>query len=80
MAGLKVVPIMTFPDGNLDLEDLRLKAEKHKDRLAAFMVRTRLLAVILSDHGLTDHISIDIWCLRKRRTRCIPCFIPFDQT
>ena len=39
MAGLKVVPVKTHADGNLDLEDLRSKAEQHKDNLAAFMVR-----------------------------------------
>ncbi|KAF7981097.1 hypothetical protein HWV62_34801 [Athelia sp. TMB] len=38
MAGLKVVPVKTHHDGNLDLEDLRAKAEKHKDNLAAFMI------------------------------------------
>nr|BDS00030.1 glycine cleavage system P protein [Mycoleptodonoides aitchisonii] len=38
MAGLKVVPVKTHADGNLDLEDLQAKAEKHKDRLAAFMI------------------------------------------
>jgi len=38
MAGLKVVAVKVHPDGNLDLEDLRTKAEKHKDNLAAFMV------------------------------------------
>src|ERR1700756_355628 len=40
MAGLKVVPIKSLVDGSLDLEDLRAKAEKHKDNLAAFMVIT----------------------------------------
>lgn len=39
MAGLKVVPVKTHHDGNLDLEDLKVKAEKYKDKLAAFMVR-----------------------------------------
>jgi len=39
MAGLKVVPVKTHTDGNLDLDDLKAKAEKHKDKLAAFMVR-----------------------------------------
>lgn len=43
MAGLKVVAIKVHPDGNLDLEDLRTKAEKHKDNLAAFMVPSILL-------------------------------------
>ncbi|KAG8709127.1 glycine decarboxylase subunit P, partial [Ceratobasidium sp. 395] len=38
MAGLKVVPIKNLANGNLDLEDLKAKAEKHKDRLAAFMI------------------------------------------
>ena len=39
MAGLKVVPVKTLVDGSLDLEDLKEKAAKHKDNLAAFMVR-----------------------------------------
>jgi glycine dehydrogenase len=39
MAGLKVVPVKTHADGDLDLEDLKTKAEKHKNKLAAFMVR-----------------------------------------
>ncbi|TFK36966.1 glycine cleavage system P-protein-domain-containing protein [Crucibulum laeve] len=38
MAGLKVVAVKVHSDGNLDLEDLKTKAEKHKDQLAAFMI------------------------------------------
>ncbi|KAL1708787.1 glycine cleavage system P-protein-domain-containing protein [Schizophyllum commune] len=38
MAGLKVVPVKALNDGSLDLEDLKEKAEKHKDNLAAFMI------------------------------------------
>ncbi|KAG8219512.1 glycine cleavage system P-protein-domain-containing protein [Butyriboletus roseoflavus] len=38
MAGLKVVPVKTHADGNLDLVDLKAKAEKHKDNLAACMI------------------------------------------
>lgn len=38
MAGLKVVPVKTLTDGSLDLADLKEKAEKHKDNLAAFMI------------------------------------------
>lgn len=38
MAGMKVVAIKNQADGSLDLEDLQVKAEKHKDNLAAFMV------------------------------------------
>ncbi|CAD6890065.1 unnamed protein product [Tilletia laevis] len=38
MAGMRVVSVKTLPDGSLDLEDLRAKAEKHRGELAAFMV------------------------------------------
>jgi glycine dehydrogenase len=39
MAGMKVVPIKCdTKTGNLDIEDLRVKCEKHKDELAAIMV------------------------------------------
>ncbi|EJC98691.1 glycine dehydrogenase [Fomitiporia mediterranea MF3/22] len=38
MAGLKVVSVKVLPDGGLDLEDLRAKAEQYKDQLAAFMI------------------------------------------
>ncbi|KAF9074811.1 glycine cleavage system P-protein-domain-containing protein [Rhodocollybia butyracea] len=38
MAGLKVVSVKVHEDGNLDLQDLKSKAEKHKDKLAAFMI------------------------------------------
>lgn len=49
MAGLKVVSIKSLADGSLDLEDLRAKAEKHKDKLAAFMVIT-----IFKNVGMTS--------------------------
>jgi glycine dehydrogenase len=45
MAGLKVVAVKVHPDGNLDLDDLRAKAEKHKDDLAAFMVNLFTIAL-----------------------------------
>lgn len=38
MAGMKVVPVKVHATGFLDLEDLRAKADKHRDNLAAFMV------------------------------------------
>jgi glycine dehydrogenase len=38
MIGYKVVPIKALEDGSLDLADLKEKATKHKDNLAAFMV------------------------------------------
>ena len=38
MAGMKVVVTKTTEEGNIDVEDLREKAELHKDNLAALMV------------------------------------------
>lgn len=38
LAGMKVVVTKCDERGNLDIEDLRAKAEKHKDNLAALMV------------------------------------------
>jgi glycine dehydrogenase len=38
MAGLKVVAVACDDDGNIDLADLRSKAEAHKANLAALMV------------------------------------------
>ncbi|WP_299115306.1 aminomethyl-transferring glycine dehydrogenase [uncultured Winogradskyella sp.] len=38
MAGMKVVVTKASDDGNIDVEDLRAKAELHKDNLAALMV------------------------------------------
>lgn len=38
MAGMKVVVTKTSENGNIDLEDLREKAEFHKENLAALMV------------------------------------------
>jgi glycine dehydrogenase len=38
MAGMDVVPVGCDMDGNVDLADLRAKAEKYADRLAAIMI------------------------------------------
>lgn len=38
MAGMKVIGVRCDDNGNIDVEDLRKKAEKHKDDLAALMV------------------------------------------
>jgi glycine dehydrogenase len=38
MAGMKVVVVATDADGNVDMDDLRAKAEQHADRLSALMV------------------------------------------
>ena len=38
MAGLKVVAVACDPEGNIDMPDLRAKAEAHRQRLACLMV------------------------------------------
>ncbi|MBF2026620.1 MAG: aminomethyl-transferring glycine dehydrogenase [Oscillatoriales cyanobacterium C42_A2020_001] len=38
MAGMKVVPVDCDKDGNIDVADLKAKAEKYQDTLAALMV------------------------------------------
>ncbi|MGB3672623.1 MAG: aminomethyl-transferring glycine dehydrogenase [Phormidesmis sp.] len=38
MAGMKVVAVNCDDDGNIDVDDLTLKAQKHKDNLSALMV------------------------------------------
>jgi len=38
VAGYKVVVIKTADNGNIDIDDLRLKADKYKDELAAIMI------------------------------------------
>jgi glycine dehydrogenase len=38
MAGFKVVPVACLKDGDIDLADLRAKADRHKTDLAALMV------------------------------------------
>ena len=38
MAGLTVVVVKSDENGNIDIDDLRAKAEQHRDRLAALMI------------------------------------------
>jgi glycine dehydrogenase len=38
MAGMRVVVVKTDPNGNVDLEDLRAKAEQHQAELSALMI------------------------------------------
>ena len=60
MAGLKVVPVKSLPDGSLDHKDLCSKAEKHQDNLAAFMVLLFNMQniVILTQH--IDHLPFNV--------------------
>jgi len=54
MAGLQVVVIKSDQDGNIDLSDLREKAEKYKDNLAALMI------TYPSTHGIFEEDVMDI--------------------
>lgn len=38
MAGMKVVPVVCDSAGNIDVEDLKAKAEKHADKLSTLMI------------------------------------------
>ncbi len=54
MAGMKVVVTKTSENGNIDVDDLREKAELHKDNLAALMV------TYPSTHGVFESAIQDI--------------------
>jgi glycine dehydrogenase len=54
MVGFKVVPVATLKDGDIDVADLRAKAEAHKDDLAALMV------TYPSTHGVFETTIRDI--------------------
>lgn len=54
MAGMKVVVTKCDENGNIDLEDLKAKAELHKDNLAALMV------TYPSTHGVYEELIMDI--------------------
>ena len=54
MAGMKVVVTKTDEDGNIDLEDLKAKAEEHKDNLSALMV------TYPSTHGVYEDTILDV--------------------
>ncbi|MBS0642639.1 MAG: aminomethyl-transferring glycine dehydrogenase [Acetobacteraceae bacterium] len=57
MAGLKVVVVGCDKEGNVDLNDLRAKAEKNADRLAALMI------TYPSTHGVFESAIRDICAL-----------------
>jgi glycine dehydrogenase len=54
MAGMKVVPVSCDEEGNIDIADLKAKAEKHKDNLAALMV------TYPSTHGVFEEGILEI--------------------
>jgi glycine dehydrogenase len=54
MAGMKVVVTKSTEDGNIDVDDLREKAELHKDNLSAVMI------TYPSTHGVFESSIIEI--------------------
>ena len=78
MAGLKVVPVKSLQDGSLDLADLKEKAEKHKDNLAALMVRAEC---IFSFHclinGYRSLIRPHLACSKTAFSMCAICSCHF---
>ncbi|MDZ4710762.1 MAG: aminomethyl-transferring glycine dehydrogenase [bacterium] len=54
MAGMKVVVVSSDANGNIDVEDLKKKAELHKDNLAALMV------TYPSTHGIFEETIQEI--------------------
>ena len=53
MMGLKVVVIKTDDDGNIDLDDLKAKAEQHSDKLSSLMI------TYPSTHGVFEETVIE---------------------
>ena len=54
MAGLSVVVVACDHDGNVDLEDLQAKADKHRENLAALMI------TYPSTHGVFEEAIIQV--------------------
>ncbi|AHG90222.1 Glycine dehydrogenase [decarboxylating] [Gemmatirosa kalamazoonensis] len=54
MAGFKVVVVGTAPNGNVDLDDLKAKAEQHSANLAALMI------TYPSTHGVFEEAIRDV--------------------
>jgi len=54
MCGLRVVPIGCDEHGNIDVDDLRAKAAKHKDRLSSLMV------TYPSTHGVFEEAIAEV--------------------
>ena len=54
MAGMKVVVVECDENGNIDIDDLKEKAEEHKDNLSAFMI------TYPSTHGVFEEGIIEM--------------------
>jgi len=87
MAGFKVVPVACLKDGDIDLADLRAKADTHKDDLAALMVTypsthcvfettIREICEIVHSHG--GQVYMDGANMNAQVGLCRPCDIGAD--
>ena len=54
LCGMKIVTVKSDEKGNVDVEDLKIKAEKHKENLAAVMI------TYPSTHGVFEDAILDI--------------------
>eukprot|EP00124_Ichthyophonus_hoferi_P002735 Ihof_evm6s199 gene=Ihof_evmTU6s199 len=54
MAGMDVVTVKNLPDGSIDMDDLRQKAEQHKETLAACMI------TYPSTYGIFEEGVVDV--------------------
>ena len=54
LCGMRVVVVACDKNGNVDVDDLRVKAEKHKDQLAAIMI------TYPSTHGVFEESVVEI--------------------
>ncbi len=57
MAGFKVVVVKSDENGNIDIDDLRRKAEEHKDNLAVLMVTYPSTHGVFEE-GITEIVNI----------------------
>lgn len=57
MAGMKVVAVGTADNGNIDMDDLRAKVDKHRDQLAAIMI------TYPSTHGVYEETVTEVCAL-----------------
>ncbi|MEL6188214.1 MAG: glycine dehydrogenase (aminomethyl-transferring), partial [Myxococcota bacterium] len=69
MAGMKVVPVQCDDAGNIDLEDLRAKAEKHADDLAARVRAEASEAVGAADAKAAKSASTSATLLTSSKAR-----------
>jgi len=50
MCGMKIVSVGTDAKGNINIEELRKAAEKHKDNLSALMVKLTSFTMLLNTY------------------------------